>query len=240
MLPNLWFLMDTAVINKTSISTVRLIALLCNYFLGYWHFYNIGASNITLMLDPHATQTLPSVQLGTYAWTAGITIWIVWLLLKYSWIKFVCRLLKNIIWTICLFLILYAGSSLLGWIIEILTDTTSSVNEQFLIQTFKTSPSIFTIILVFLVPITEEAIFRVGLYSWLRMRMKFWLAASISGIVFGSIHIAHSLLVGNFTDAIYIIVYAFLGVGLAYAYEKTSSCIPSMLIHIMNNFVDLH
>lgn len=73
-----------------------------------------------------------------------------------------------------------------------------------------------------LAPIVEEIVFRGLCYRYARKGFRPIVAALISGVVFG---IAH----GNAISFVYTTL---LGVVLAYAYEKSGSIIPSILIHI--------
>ena len=88
-------------------------------------------------------------------------------------------------------------------------------------------------------PIIEETVFRAGAFSCLRSRIGFWAAAIISSILFGSIHIVDSLLAGNLVDVSYLLVYAGIGMVLAYGYEKSSSCLVPGMVHAGNNIISM-
>ncbi|UYP46292.1 hypothetical protein NEF87_002577 [Candidatus Lokiarchaeum ossiferum] len=78
-----------------------------------------------------------------------------------------------------------------------------------------------------LVPIAEELFFRGYLFTSLRKRSSFWIAAIISSACFGLIH----------GDPI-AIVYAFmLGLIIAGVYEKSKSIYISILLHMLINFI---
>jgi membrane protease YdiL (CAAX protease family) len=76
-----------------------------------------------------------------------------------------------------------------------------------------------------LVPIAEEVFFRGVLYRWLRDKWGVGIGIIVSGIVFGLVHIEPA-------TAIPAMV---LGWVLAWAFERSKSLWPSILIHILNN-----
>jgi membrane protease YdiL (CAAX protease family) len=76
-------------------------------------------------------------------------------------------------------------------------------------------------------PIAEELLFRGFLFRVLRMRMGFWLAALIDGVLFGLVH----------GSLVIVPVLAFLGVALCWVYERTGSLFPCIAIHVLNNTV---
>ncbi|HWJ02175.1 MAG TPA: type II CAAX endopeptidase family protein, partial [Verrucomicrobiae bacterium] len=76
-----------------------------------------------------------------------------------------------------------------------------------------------------LAPILEETLFRGIIFAALRNRMGFWLAAIFSAALFSGLHF----------DIWGFAYRMFLGVVLAYLYEKNESLYPSMALHAMNN-----
>lgn len=81
----------------------------------------------------------------------------------------------------------------------------------------------FTILLYtgFLVPITEEILFRGILLRWLRQRLDFWPAAAISALLFAAAH--------QRIDQMVIV--AALGLALAWLTERSRSLMPAILMH---------
>lgn len=77
-------------------------------------------------------------------------------------------------------------------------------------------------------PIGEEAFFRGLIFGALRSRLSFAGAALISGLLFGSVHLP----TGDFAVAA---VLSFLGVLLAFLYERTGSLGPPIALHMANN-----
>jgi membrane protease YdiL (CAAX protease family) len=70
-------------------------------------------------------------------------------------------------------------------------------------------------------PVAEEVFFRGFLFGALRRRFRFALAAGLSGAVFGAFHVIPLL----------IPVMIFVGVGLAYIYERRGSLYASIAAH---------
>ncbi len=81
----------------------------------------------------------------------------------------------------------------------------------------------------FLVPLTEELLFRGLIFRWLRQRLEFWPAAFISAAIFG---IAH----GSVDKAV---IAGLLGLPLAWLFEKSRSLAPAILLHQTYNSLAL-
>jgi membrane protease YdiL (CAAX protease family) len=80
-----------------------------------------------------------------------------------------------------------------------------------------------------IVPIAEEIFFRGLLYHWLRQFWPVWASMIISSAVFGILHGDVAVAVATF----------FMGLLLAWFYEKSKSLWPSITIHILNNGIKL-
>jgi membrane protease YdiL (CAAX protease family) len=78
-------------------------------------------------------------------------------------------------------------------------------------------------------PIAEELFFRGFLFGALR-KHGLWLAALVSGITFGLVHVSSSP-IG------FIVPLAALGVILALLYERTGSLYPPIALHALNNSI---
>lgn len=76
-------------------------------------------------------------------------------------------------------------------------------------------------------PAAEEAFFRGFLFGGLRSRLRFPLAAAISGLVFGAFHVIPLL----------IPLMVFVGIGLAYIYERRGSLFASIAAHSAFNVI---
>lgn len=79
------------------------------------------------------------------------------------------------------------------------------------------------------VPFAEELFFRGLIYSWIRDRLGVWMGIGISALIFGLIHLELSVAGTAFI----------LGLLLAWIYERSGSLWPAVLIHAMNNTVQI-
>jgi uncharacterized protein len=92
--------------------------------------------------------------------------------------------------------------------------------------TFTAIATVFLIVVA--APITEETLFRGLFFGGLRTVAPFWVAAAVSGVIFGAVHLGSG-------DVAVAGLLAFFGVVLAWLYEKTGSLGPPILLHMLNN-----
>lgn len=222
-----------------SLSIGRMLALLVHYFAGYLYVYRIVATKITLAVQPGATILLPWVQLLIYVFTAGVAILLAWPVLRDSWMKFRRNTGANLKMSAYLIVVILAVNMLLSLLIGLLTQTGNSVNQEEIRNASTVLPLMTILSTCVFAPIIEETVFRAGAFSCLRSRIGFWTAAIISSILFGYIHIVDSLLAGNLVDVSYLLVYAGIGMVLAYGYEKSSSCLVPGMVHAGNNIISM-
>ena len=76
-------------------------------------------------------------------------------------------------------------------------------------------------------PIIEELLFRGVLLTRLATRMPFWVAGLISGVVFALAH----------ANPVQIVMTLPMGFYLAFAYRRTGSIVPGMVIHALWNLM---
>ncbi len=79
-------------------------------------------------------------------------------------------------------------------------------------------------------PICEEFFFRGFFFTAVRTRCGPWLAATITGIVFGAIHFGSA-------PPSYLVPLAFFGFVLCIIYWRTASLYPCIALHAVNNSV---
>jgi uncharacterized protein len=84
------------------------------------------------------------------------------------------------------------------------------------------------ILVTVLAPISEEVFFRGFFFRTLRNWRGPWVAAVITGVVFGAVH-AFGSPVG------YLVPLAAFGVGLCVLYWRTGSLLPCIAVHALNN-----
>ena len=88
------------------------------------------------------------------------------------------------------------------------------------------------VLITVIAPLGEELFFRGFFFGALRNWHGPWLAAILTGAVFGLIHTGSSP-VG------YLVPLAFFGIGLCLLYEWTGSLYPSIALHALNNSIAL-
>jgi membrane protease YdiL (CAAX protease family) len=88
------------------------------------------------------------------------------------------------------------------------------------------------VLITVIAPLGEELFFRGFFFGALRNWRGPWIAALLTGLVFGVIH-AGSSPVG------YLVPLAILGIGLCLLYEWTGSLYPSIALHALNNSIAL-
>ena len=77
-------------------------------------------------------------------------------------------------------------------------------------------------------PLAEETFFRGYFYGALRNWRGPWLAALLTGLVFGGVH-------AGGTNAVFLVPLAVLGVVLCVVRERTGSLLPCIALHAINN-----
>ena len=86
------------------------------------------------------------------------------------------------------------------------------------------------LVVIVVAPICEEIFFRGFLYRVLRLRMTFWLAAVIDGLLFGLVHASSTTLAA-------LPILAFLGLVFCYVYERTGTLFATIAMHALNNTI---
>lgn len=84
------------------------------------------------------------------------------------------------------------------------------------------------LLIVLIVPFCEELFFRGFFYGGLRRRLSFPVAALISALLFGAVHLGEANLIAG-------LQLTFLGLVLATVYERTGSLWANIAIHATNN-----
>jgi membrane protease YdiL (CAAX protease family) len=86
------------------------------------------------------------------------------------------------------------------------------------------------LVVIVVAPVCEELFFRGFLYRVLRLRMAFWAAALIDGLVFGLVHASSTSLAA-------LPILAFLGIVFCYVYERTGTLFATIAMHALNNTI---
>jgi uncharacterized protein len=102
-----------------------------------------------------------------------------------------------------------------------------SENTQFLLELARLTP-VFIVVTSILGPILEEIVFRKIIFGTLYQRYNFIVAALLSSIIFGVIHM----------DFVNILIYTATGLAFAFLYVKTKRIIVPIIAHVsLNTFV---
>src|SRR3954462_2594567 len=83
------------------------------------------------------------------------------------------------------------------------------------------------LVVIVVAPVCEELFFRGFLFTVLRQRLSFWVAALIDGVLFGFVH----------GSLVIVPILAALGVVFCYVYERTGSIFPTIALHALNNTI---
>lgn len=95
------------------------------------------------------------------------------------------------------------------------------------------SPVMMGISIVFLGPIIEEMIYRLP-YKYVQKHKL--LNYFIYSLIFALAHIAFT---NGVKELLYLIPYMFLSLSIGYSFYKTENIYMSMIVHILNNFVNV-
>ncbi|MBB6216459.1 hypothetical protein HNQ80_002561 [Anaerosolibacter carboniphilus] len=102
--------------------------------------------------------------------------------------------------------------------------------DEYLIDYFEelsVSPIVLILLVVITGPIYEEILYRGIIMKGLLLRNKPWVAVVTSSIIFGLIHL-------NIHQGLNAFI---IGLIFGFIYLKTDSLIPSIVMHIFNNFI---
>lgn len=131
--------------------------------------------------------------------------------------------LKNILIPISLFILCFIVNIVLIQLLKV-----EANNEIIVEKTLLTSPLLTIPCMCIFAPIVEEITFRLP-YK------KNKLSIFISTLVFALLHIVYKTPI----DLIFIIPYFILSSGLSYAYFKNENILMSIIMHIINNSVNI-
>lgn len=224
-------------LDKPILSWSRITILILNYFVGYMFIYPLLVSWITLQFHLNAG-LYDLLCFSIYLFMILISIIAGYPVLKEG-LQNLPRFNKFIENTLIIFVILYFVSGLTSAFVSLISGLDQSVNQQTVISAFYESPLLIIFTTLIYAPIVEEMVFRGAIFRGLRSHFNFWIAAIISALAFGGIHVIESLISGNFIDLLYLLTYGSLGFIFCYSYEKNDSIYGSIVLHFMNNFIGI-
>lgn len=108
--------------------------------------------------------------------------------------------------------------------------------EQEMVRLFRKADTpallgLMIVVVAIIAPITEEMIFRAGLFRYLRTRIPRWLAYLIPSVVFAFLHVNWKTFSGLNT----LLPLILLAVFFSYAYERTGRIVVPMIAHALFN-----
>lgn len=127
-------------------------------------------------------------------------------------------------WGILGFFLLLIGQSLAAMIEMAIGIEAGSENTMALVTVAKTVPLAIVAVVLF-GPVLEELVFRRVVFGSLNQTTNFFIATTISALVFGLIHL-------EFT---HLLLYFTTGLVLAFLYQKTKRIITPIIAHVMLN-----
>ncbi len=137
------------------------------------------------------------------------------------------------------FFLYYIAMMAVSWAITYLQPEFVNVNDSAIMDMTREQYTLMSIATVFLVPITEETLFRGLLFRGLQEKSRL-LAYIVSTVVFGGIHvISYVGLYDWLTLLLCFLQYLPAGIALAWAYEKTDTIVTPMLIHMTVNQIGI-
>ncbi|MBQ0139301.1 MAG: CPBP family intramembrane metalloprotease [Kurthia sp.] len=132
-----------------------------------------------------------------------------------------------IVWGILGFVIVLCAQMLAGYVEQKLGVTGGSENTASLSSIAAVSP-IIIISIVLIGPFLEEVVFRRIIFGSLNQTTNFFIAAIVSAIMFGLVHM----------DFSHILTYVMTGLAFAFLYNKTHRLLTTIIAHILlNGFV---
>ena len=134
---------------------------------------------------------------------------------------------KNVRFILAAYVVMILTKGILLTLMTKVYHQTTSANDKALnaLVTDRTA-LLMTILVVVLVPITEELLYRGVFTSFFFKNQPFWQVA-MSGVIFGLMH--------SSTNFISALVYVTMGWILAYVYVHTKNLSNSLTLHILNN-----
>lgn len=117
-----------------------------------------------------------------------------------------------------------------AWVAITGTDETSELPSELGVDRSTVAFVAVCVVVTVLAPITEEVLFRGYVFGALRNWRGPWLAALLTGLLFGAIHVGS-------TDAVFLVPLAALGAILCLLRWRTGSLLPCIVAHAINNAI---
>lgn len=135
------------------------------------------------------------------------------------------------------YLLMLLFNILIGQLIASVSGEAENVNNASLMNLVDVSYGPMKAALVYLAPLTEEMLFRAGLFGTLRRKSRL-LAYAVSALAFSLYHV-WSYAILDATYWIFLLQYLPAGLLLARCYERTNSIWGSVFFHMLTNALAL-
>lgn len=126
------------------------------------------------------------------------------------------------------------SNSLVTVVIMYFTGLSQSVNQETISSMFDRSILAIAVPSILVAPLVEELIFRGIIFKGFR-KFGFLPAALVSSLSFGFLHVMLSLITKNYTDLVFVMIYAVMAFYFCVAYEKTKNFFGCYVLHLLNN-----
>ncbi len=137
------------------------------------------------------------------------------------------------------FVLYYAAMMLVSGIILRLNPDFGNVNDAVIGELSQEHYKLFSFCTVFLVPVTEETLYRGLLFQGLHRKSRL-LAYLASTLVFAAIHVIGYIGLYDFTTLLLCYIqYLPAGIALCFAYEKADTIVAPILMHIAINQIGM-
>lgn len=219
---------------KAPLSAFRIILLQVFYWCVYMWIIPGLLMNVFKQLNFSVESMIINTEWLTYLISVCFSILIFYPLLKKE-----CHLdISKMAYTLIICLSgMFLFNIVFALLINLIDGPVNSVNQSGLNSIMGYDNLKFIMMTVIFAPILEEIVFRGGIFRVLRGKIGFFIAAFVSSFLFGFMHIFSSLLMGEFSDMVYLLLYGGLGMALAYAYEYNHSIFSCIILHMVYNFI---
>ena len=228
--------MEKLIGKESPVSKKGILWATIHYFAGYTLVYPVvGIVFSMLLFDIEGLA--PVFSWAIYIGMLVITVHYLSPYIKESWGNFTNRLGENLVSAIRYTFILLIVSIFTSLIVSTVFGPDQSINQQGIDSAIGSEPLQMFFAIVIFAPIVEELLFRGCFYRSFSSKMPIHVAAIISAILFGMIHILEGIITMNFRDMAFILVYGSMGLVFVKVYDETQSIVPCIIVHSLYNVI---
>lgn len=219
---------------KYPLKPISIIGILTIYFIIDYFVVSPAMIHLAFYLDPNAKNIAIEYQI-----VSMLLVLIPCLILAYPLFKVEkdidTRRLINSLWILIVCLITL--NVLFSYVMMLFDLPLSTLNQNTLIHLSKENKYLFLLMAAVLAPLLEEVVFRGVIFRFLRNHTTFIISACITGFIFGFMHIFVAVLLGNYNELFYIILYGGIGMIFCFMYEYNKSIFACVYLHALYNFI---